>query len=419
MVFQQIKEIDIKDLVLWTENPRDPIKKNANNQDVVKNALEDRSAKWHLNKLVKEMGENYDFSELPTVVYHEKKPVVYDGNRRIILGKLKLGLVSSDKFDKSLLPNFPVKIPCNVCDKDTALVNILRKHANSGSWGILERDIFMHKHMGEGKSDFLIIEEATKLISSHPHMNQRFVKEEVLNKDNLKLLGFDIVDGKLVSTNPSSSVFSIFQDLSKKVEKKDISTRNKRGQVTEVLDKSTRKLIKDNKQNKPDAVCIDLSKKEENSGKVVPKKRKTRRSKKNLNSFFGGDLYLEHGVVNDLYHDISDIYKWYVTKKENLSSSFPNILFMSLRLLCEMAANKSKGSLKCYIESYFDEAKTGLTKDIKTFLSNENVTKASLPQLLQTAAHPYTAAASIEKVIAVSIILGAMLTISHAQSENK
>lgn len=91
---QEVKLIDIADLVLWTENPRDPIHGKGTNQDVVNKACSDKFSKWSLPKLAKEMGPYYDFSELPTVVYHENIPVVYDGNRRIILGKIKFNLVT-------------------------------------------------------------------------------------------------------------------------------------------------------------------------------------------------------------------------------------------------------------------------------------------------------------------------------------
>jgi hypothetical protein len=70
---QEVRLIDIKELVLWTENPRDPIDENAADQDIVDRALEDVLNKWSLGKLAKEMGDYYDFSELPTVVYHNKK----------------------------------------------------------------------------------------------------------------------------------------------------------------------------------------------------------------------------------------------------------------------------------------------------------------------------------------------------------
>lgn len=109
MMDQYIKEISIEELVLWTENPRDPIDRNAKDQDIVDKALDDKYSKWTLNKLAKEMGPYYDFSELPTVVYHQNKPIVYDGNRRVILGKIKHGFVSVSGENKIQLPDFPKK----------------------------------------------------------------------------------------------------------------------------------------------------------------------------------------------------------------------------------------------------------------------------------------------------------------------
>lgn len=49
---QEIKNLKISDLVLWTENPRDPIDSNANDQDAVNMAVNDRSGLWQLQKLV-------------------------------------------------------------------------------------------------------------------------------------------------------------------------------------------------------------------------------------------------------------------------------------------------------------------------------------------------------------------------------
>ena len=49
---QEVKYIHVKDLVLWTENPRDPIDENATDQDIVDKALADVSNKWTLDKLV-------------------------------------------------------------------------------------------------------------------------------------------------------------------------------------------------------------------------------------------------------------------------------------------------------------------------------------------------------------------------------
>jgi hypothetical protein len=193
---QSIKNINLSELVLWTENPRDPIDENASDQDIVDKAILDNNAKWSLRKLAKEMGDYYDYSELPTVVFHNNKPIVYDGNRRIILGKIKHNLVSIGTEKMADIPEIPLSIPCNVCSVEIALNNVYRKHADSGSWDPLERDIFLHKFMDKEKSPFLLFDENTGgLISSKKSMNQRFVKEEVLNENGLIELGFSF-DGE-------------------------------------------------------------------------------------------------------------------------------------------------------------------------------------------------------------------------------
>lgn len=220
---QEVKYINIKDLVLWTENPRDPINSSATDQDIVDKALDDKHSKWTLSKLAKEMGDYYDFSELPTVVYHGKKPIVYDGNRRIILGKIKHGLVSIGEREAISLPDFPELIPCNVCVKKIALQNVLRKHSDSGSWQPLEGDLFLHHFMGQSKSAFLILEEDTGIITANPHLNQRFVKEEIFKEDILTNMGFDVGNGRLRSVHTDQEAFHILSDISKKIESKAIS----------------------------------------------------------------------------------------------------------------------------------------------------------------------------------------------------
>lgn len=197
---QKVKILNLKDLVLWTENPRDPIDARAKDQDIVDRAFLDINHKWSLEKLAKEMGDYYDFSELPTVVYINSRPVVYDGNRRIILGKIKHGYVNlSDDSIVDTLPFIPQEIPCNVCTEEIALNNVYRKHADSGSWSALERDMFVDRFMKRGKSIFLQFEECTGMISKHPSLNQRFVKEEILTEHTLNDLGFEFKDNKLYS----------------------------------------------------------------------------------------------------------------------------------------------------------------------------------------------------------------------------
>src|SRR4030095_15526481 len=137
----------------------------AKDQDIAEKALDDKSGKWNLAKLAKEMGSDYDFSELPTVVYKNSRPIVYDGNRRMILAKLKHSYIKLRGSERLRIPDIPKTIPCNVCSEDVALNHVLRKHSESVSWRHLERDIFLHKFMRQPKSPFLVLEDNTQLIS--------------------------------------------------------------------------------------------------------------------------------------------------------------------------------------------------------------------------------------------------------------
>ncbi len=413
---QKVKYINIKDLVLWTENPRDPIDENAEDQDIVDRALEDGAQKWSLSKLAKEMGDYYDFSELPTVVYHKNKPVVYDGNRRIVIGKIKYGLVKVKGDHNIKIPDFPEEIPCNVCAKKIALTNVYRKHSDTGSWQPLERDIFVHKFMGEAKSKFLVIEEETGIISLNPHLNQRFVRDEIFKEEILRKIGFTIKNGSLYSVHNTNEGYIILNDISKKVENKEITTRKNRGKVIEILEPSSQELIDKNKANKPKLSGITFGNKKDSKIKSTKVKRTTQRTSKRENELFGGSLYLKMGDVSNLYRDIVDLYKFYTKEKKKLSQTFPSIIRMSLRLLCETAAKDCNNmKLDNFLKKYFKVAKGKLGKDEKTTLSNLNVTETSIVQLLHTGAHNYTSSKNVEHTLALSLIIGEILTETHGK----
>jgi hypothetical protein len=438
---QQVKNIKIHDLVLWTENPRDPIDKDATDQKIIDRALLHTSSKWNLSKLAKDMGDYYDLSELPTVVFHGEKPIVYDGNRRIILGKIKHKLVNvPDNFSKIRIPDFPLEIPCNVCIEEIALKNVLRKHGDSGSWDPLERDIFLHKFMGESKSAFLVLEENTGVISENPCLNQGFVKNEILNNENLKALGFSIQGESLNSIHSDEESRQILSDISRKITEKEITTRKRRGQVIEVLEPSTQELIDQNKGGTPRPITWnhgnsrskpeindeksrnnehkpeDLDNKTSQTKNLDNKtsRRQSRRTIQKEAELFGGKLYLHTGKASDLYRDVVDLYAFYIDRKDRLSSTFPGLIRMSLRLLCETAATEKKySSFDNYLKNNYAEAKRSLDQDAKTTLSNQSVDENKIVQLLHTGAHNYKSSNNIHQTIALSIIIGAILTITH------
>jgi len=413
---QEVRSLKLEDLVLWTENPRDSIDETATDQDIVNRALADERSKWNLPKLAKEMGNHYDYSELPTVVFHGKKPVVYDGNRRIILGKIKHKLVSVDGFDTASIPSFPNEIPCNVCSKDIALQNVYRKHADSGSWLPLERDVFLNKHMKKEKTPFLIMEESTGIISANPHLNQRFVKEEIFREDILTKLGISFSGEKILSKHSPAETQAILDDISKKVKEKEISTRKNRGQVLEVLEPSSQQIIEEHKRHK----LRDVNVKAESAVIVgTTKQKQSKRIRTKATGIFGGQLYLRIGGASNLYRDIYDLHTYYTDNKNSLSDTFPTLIRMALRLLCETAAKDCKQDMDKYIKARFQNAKGTLDQDAKTTLSNNNVTEKSIIQLLHTGAHDYTASANMDQTLAVSIIVGAILTDSHGKDATK
>ena len=96
--------------------------------------------------------------------------------------------------------------------------------------------------------------------------------------------------------------------------------------------------------------------------------------------------------------------------------SFFSIIRMSLRLLCESAMkDQHMTDIRTYIKQFFPDAKKLLSQDIRTYLSNYNINDQTLPQLLHTGAHDYTASRDRELAIGISIILGAMLSLSHGK----
>ena len=404
---QVIKNIDIEDLVLWTENPRDPIDKNAKDQDIVNKAWEDKQEKWSLKKLAREMKTHYDFSELPTIVYHGKKPVIYDGNRRMILAKIKHSCVEVDGAEDLKLPDIPSKIPCNVCSKEIAILNIYRKHANSGSWSPLDRDYFVYKFLSQPKSMFLKLDEATGLIRNNPHLNKGFVKKEIFNQERLHEFGFDTDEDHFLSKHSVRDTKAILNDISSKVATEIITTRKYRGKAYDALDKTSRNIIEKNISKNAKSVRLSVPGLKGTSAT----NRQTRRTKNKQPEIFGGKLNLKSGVVNDLYRDIVDLNNFYQKNKQNLSPYFPGMVRMSLRLLCEASAGSQ--SFDKFVKTNFKAGKKELDQDQKTTLSSHNVNENTIIQLLHIGAHRYHAANDYDKTLAMTLIIGKIIQNTH------
>ena len=332
---QEIKKILVRNLHLWTENPRQPEDTSLPDEEVMRIAISDLKNKWDLQKLAEQMSGYYDLSELPTVVEIDGKNVVYDGNRRVAVLKYLQNRELFQSLGGGLFYDSEpialkklIEIPCNVCDKETALNNVERKHIDSGSWGELERQYFLHTHRNKPKSNFLIIEESTGIISGNKNLNQRFLNDEILTIENLREIGFSIEGEKLVSNYEGDVSKNILETIVKLVDSKTISTRKNRGKLkTPLLE--TKELKDTIKQFDPKQSVTTYPKNEPNREQTIT--RKTAKTK-HQEKIFGKTLYLKEGKVNDLYLAITKIYK----KNQDDHTVLP-IVGMSLRLILDVA----------------------------------------------------------------------------------
>lgn len=148
-----------------------------------------------------------------------------------------------------------------------------------------------------------------------------------------------------------------------------------------------------------------------NEAESIPPRTRRKDSPKQI--VFGGALSISPGHINNLYRDIEQIYNVYKDKKMTFSNDFIVIFRMSLRMLAETAAREANKDLKNYLTENFDQAKKSLDQNTKTLLSNQSVEKGKVVQLFQTGAHDYANSRNEEQAVALSIILGAILRITH------
>lgn len=427
---QDIQKIKVKDLCLWTENPRDPIDTDATDTDIIKHAIDENPKAWNLDKLVAEMGAHYDLSELPTVVYIDDKPVVYDGNRRVavlkylqnpqlyseVSGRLPLGYESQELKDLT-------EIPCNVCNRETALINIERKHSSNGSWGILQRDYFLSTHRGQKKSFFQEIEEQTGLISQHPKMNQRFVKEELLTPKKLEEIGFSRTKDGLIANYTDDKSKMIFDEIVSAVNDGSIDTRTSRGKLKNAL-------LKRNPNLQKELEGFDKNK-STNIVHITPDAPKERVRKtpisRSVDIAFGRTLSLKDGPVNDLYRGIDMIYASNHKDEKRLACVLP-IVGMSMRLILDVAARKyyeENGSTKIardqLYKEFLKEAKQNMSQENKNFVSLTTgwlSDKENMDGLLAKYAHGNITAQKND-ILNASIIVGDILEVYFKKEKMK
>lgn len=450
---QQVEYIPLDDLVLWTENPRDPLDGDYTNDDVIRRATDGRNEKqWQLSKLSKEMGDRFDLSELPTVCRIDDGPKyrVYDGNRRVILAMLRKAGLTTEGQQQLVPPDFPDPIPCNVCDEETALENVERKHRGNGSWKQYERDRFMFDYRGGPKTVLIRLEELIKAVTKWPALNMRYVEDDVFNKKHLEEMG-------LLPDEPDFGVpLELLEELVEAVADKldnELNTRNARNDPASVLPGELMDRIREARHRRPAGEKADGRERELPSDNSEPpsqshggpgrddvlrpdtsgtlphtdasarrRRGRTRQVKPASIPVFGNPsgLRLQTGDVNNMYRTLEELWNMYARGGMRNAAAFVPIFRMGLRLLIDTAAMERCGGLDRYVGEYAEEAKKRLRQaansaDLVTFMRNQAVSPENLLRLLQNGAHAYTSTGNKEQALAMSILIGEMLSISHGR----
>ena len=131
-------------------------------------------------------------------------------------------------------------------------------------------------------------------------------------------------------------------------------------------------------------------------------------------------LRLQTGDVNNMYRTLEELWNMYARGGMRNAAAFVPIFRMGLRLLIDTAAMERCGGLDRYVGEYAGEAKKRLRQaansaDLVTFMRNQAVSPENLLRLLQNGAHAYTSTGNKEQALAMSILIGEMLSISHGR----
>ena len=441
--------VDVEKLELDLQNPRLPKHvRDQNDITQVRNYLLDKEDVLRIARNIANNG--YHRSAVAIVCKENGRTIVLDGNRRLaacqLLLKPELAPSARDKKELEELNKITnkqelkkVKIAVAPSRKE-AEKEIWDIHVNQllKPWQVLQK-LRMYRNLidsGEYDIDSASSEYGVTPALFKKELEKLFFYEQILeqirtDKDEEELLksGFNKIDRLILSTNGKRLLDYTTNN------KGDITFTN-RGESDKKLKllvpyitdpqkvpaQATQEWLIENVFSKIDPSFSvgkqDAEKEKKDDEPSVPSsRRKTAREKNKVQALFGLDLVLKKGDTNNIYLDVLDLYNFYLKdtqkKEPRLSKNFPALIRMSLRLLVESATPKTKG-MADYVNANFENAKKQLTKDQKTTLANNSINSAkSLIQLLQSGAHNYANSANFEQTVGMSIIIGAMLNITH------
>lgn len=439
--------IDVEKLELDLQNPRLPKHvRDQNDITQIRNYLLDKEDVLRIARNIANNG--YHRSAVAIVYKQNGRTIVLDGNRRLAACQLLLEPeLATNARDKKELEELNKTTNKQELKKVKIAIAPSRKEAEKEIWDIhvsqllkpwqVLQKLRMYRNLidsGEYDIDSASSEYGGTSAQFKKELEKLFFYEQILEqirteKDEEELLksGFNKIDRLILSTNGKKLL-----DYSTN-SKGDITFTNrsesdkKLKQLTpyitdpqKVSAQATQEWLVENVFSKIDpSFSVGKKSTEEEKKKVElitpPTQRKTAREKNKAQALFGQDLVLKKGDTNNIYMDVLDLYDFYSKNIDRLSKNFPALIRMSLRLLVESATPKTKG-IADYVNANFENAKKQLTQDQKTTLANNSINGAkSLIQLLQSGAHNYANSANFEQTVAMSIIIGTMLKITHSK----
>lgn len=438
--------IDVEKLELDLQNPRLPKHvRDQNDITQIRNYLLDKEDVLRIARNIANNG--YHRSAIAIVCKENGRTIVLDGNRRLAACQLLLkpGLATNAR-DKKELEDLSKITNKQELKKVKITIAPSRKEAEKEIWDIhvsqllkpwqVLQKLRMYRNLidsGEYDINSASSEYGVTPAQFKKELEKLFFYEQILEqirteKDEEELLksGFNKIDRLILSTNGKKLL--------------DYSTNNK-GDITftdrvesdkklkqlipyitdpqKVSAQATQEWLVENVFSKIDPSFSTGKKSVEGEKKPEPTtlatQRKTAREKNKAQALFGQDLVLKKGDTNNIYMDVLDLHDFYSKNTSKLSKNFPALIRMSLRLLVESATPKTK-DIADYVNTNFENAKKQLTQDQKTTLANNSINGAkSLIQLLQSGAHNYANSANFEQTVAMSIIIGAILKITHSK----
>ena len=298
--------------------------------------------------------------------------------------------------------------------------------------------------MGQEGSVLVRLQELIGAVDKFPTINQRYVRDEILDKAHLIEMGLN-PDAEDFGVAPEV-LENLVREIVGAIERKEISTRTNRKNPVSALDEEVLNAVRQSSNNRVVRQCDQFSlfgeddedcpvdgkpelglEAQKGTLKRSSNKRRTARSKTKKYKAFGGILQLECGNVNNLYRTLDQLWRLKVAGQITEEEGFVGVFRAGLRLLVEAAAREysdAKNPIDAYVTRYEDKARALIRSksdgdNIATFLQTNGVEKGKLVSLLNVGAHVYTSSCSEDQALAMSLLIGSMISVSHGRQANK